>query len=96
MSKNHDLIQQAGIGFGNFADRTENFPKAAEKTPAPASSRILVDASPEAREESLKLIQRLFLTPGQTVPKAVMFAAIDSGAAAACCVPSLRECSLRM
>ncbi len=79
MSKNHDLIQQAGIGFGNFADRTENFPKAAEKTPAPASSRILVDASPEAREESLKLIQRLFLTPGQTVPKAVMFAAIDSG-----------------
>jgi Mrp family chromosome partitioning ATPase len=30
-------------------------------------------------EESLKLVQRLFLTPGQTPPRAVVFAAIDPG-----------------
>lgn len=36
-------------------------------------------AAPAACEESLKLVQRLFLTPGQTTPKSVLFAGVDAG-----------------
>jgi len=79
MSKDYNLIQHAGIGFGNSADLTEDLSKAAGKAQAPVSSKMLADVSPAVREESLRLIQRLFLTSGQTVPKSVMFAAIDSG-----------------
>jgi Mrp family chromosome partitioning ATPase len=39
----------------------------------------LTEASSAGREESLKLVQRLFLTREEAPPKAVMFAAIDSG-----------------
>jgi Mrp family chromosome partitioning ATPase len=33
---------------------------------------------PTVREETLKLVQRVFLTPGSVAPKAVLLAAIDS------------------
>jgi Mrp family chromosome partitioning ATPase len=79
MSKNHDLMQHAGIGLGSSADFTDRLTEAADKTQTPANSEILAEAPPAIREESLKLIQRLFLASGQAVPKSVMFAAIDSG-----------------
>ncbi|HXW57732.1 MAG TPA: CpsD/CapB family tyrosine-protein kinase [Candidatus Cybelea sp.] len=49
------------------------------KAKTTAESTALVD--PAAREESLKLVQRLFLTPAQAPSKAVMFAPIDAGSA---------------
>ncbi len=79
MSKNYDFIQHAGTGLSSSTDLTERLTGAADKAQTPASSEILAEVPPEIREESLKLIQRLFLTSGQPVPRSVMFAAIDSG-----------------
>lgn len=79
MSKNYDLMLQAGIGLGTFAPLTER-PDAAEYVKqTPGNPQALTEAPAAIREESLKLVQRLFLTPEQDPPKVVMFAAIDSG-----------------
>jgi polysaccharide biosynthesis transport protein len=78
MSKNYEFTQQTGIGLGQSGSR-------AASAAAPARSKtstiaeILSEAPMEMREESLKLVQRLFLSAQQAPPKAVMFAAIDSG-----------------
>jgi protein-tyrosine kinase len=79
MSENYELIQQAGIRLGDSASQTNNAAEAAAKNKTSTIAEILIEAPPATREESLKLVQRLFLTPEQTAPKAVVFAAIDSG-----------------
>jgi Mrp family chromosome partitioning ATPase len=79
MSKNHEFIQQARIRFGHSASRTASAVGAAAESKPSTIAEILSEAPPESREESLKLVQRLFLTSEQAPPKAVMFAAIDSG-----------------
>jgi len=79
MSKDYEFTQQAGIGLGNLIARTESAVGAAAKSKTSTITEILAEAPPDTREESLKLVQRLFLTPEQTPPKAVVFAAIDSG-----------------
>jgi capsular exopolysaccharide synthesis family protein len=79
MSKDYEFTQQVGIGLGNLNSRTESAVGTAAKTKTSTIAEILAEAPPATREESLKLVQRLFLTPEQTPPKAVVFAAIDSG-----------------
>jgi succinoglycan biosynthesis transport protein ExoP len=76
MSKNFELLQRAEIGIGDsLTDVIGTEEKKETQTTAEATTVV----EPAAREESLKLVQRLFLTQGQTSPKAVMFGAIDSG-----------------
>jgi capsular exopolysaccharide synthesis family protein len=79
MSKNHEFIQQARIRFGHSVSRTASAVGAAADSKSSTITEILSEAPLEIREESLKLVQRLFLTSEQAPPKAVMFAAIDSG-----------------
>lgn len=79
MSKNFEFTQPVGIGLGGAASLRERAVGTAADNKAPIIAEILAEAPSATREESLKLVQRLFLTPEQTPPKAVVFAAIDSG-----------------
>ena len=79
MSENYELIQEAGIRLGGRASRAGEAIGAATKNKTSTIAEILAEAPPATREESLKLVQRLFLTSEQRPPKAVVFAAIDSG-----------------
>jgi len=79
MSKNYELLQQAEIGLGTVtafpAGRDASAP---ESLPRETTEAALSGVEPSVREESMKLVHRLFLTPGLAAPKAVVFAAIDS------------------
>src|ERR1700731_2159949 len=79
MSENYEVIQQAGIRLGDSTSRTKRAAEDAARNKASTIAEILIEAPPATREESLKLVQRLFLTSDQPAPKAVVFAAIDSG-----------------
>jgi capsular exopolysaccharide synthesis family protein len=79
MSKNFELMRQAGIGFTDVPPLTSAASEAAAKNTSLTGTEAMIALEPAIREESLKLIQRLFLTPGQPSPKAVMFASVDSG-----------------
>jgi polysaccharide biosynthesis transport protein len=76
MSKNYEFIQQAGIRLGRFPSPREVAVGANTKDKTSTIAEILSHAP---MEESLKLVQRLFLTSEQAPPKAVMFAAVESG-----------------
>jgi Mrp family chromosome partitioning ATPase len=80
MSKNFELMQQAGREF--------EVPSLVPR-PSPASSKVhknahrygnRFDFGQVAREETLRLVQRIFLSPGQQAPRAVLFAGINEGA----------------
>jgi protein-tyrosine kinase len=79
MSKNYELLQQAEFGLGGTPAATRVGIEAAPKTQESTVNGAMAAAESVAGEESLKLVQRLFLNTGQPSPKAVMFAAIDSG-----------------
>ena len=79
MSKNFEFTQHVGIGLGGAASVRETVVEVTAKPKTSTIAEILTDAPAATREESLRLVQRLFLTPEQTSPKAVVFAAIDSG-----------------
>lgn len=79
MSKNYKFMNQAGIGLDGSAPLREGAVRAAANNKTSTIAGNLAEAPPAMREESLKLVQRLFLTSEQTPPKAVVFAAIDSG-----------------
>jgi len=72
-----ELLQRAEIGIGDLGTKVVPGPEDESKAKTTAESTTVVE--PAAREESLKLVQRLFLAPRQAPPKAVMFAPIDSG-----------------
>jgi protein-tyrosine kinase len=78
MSKDYELIQHAGIRLGGSASVRENAAGTEAKNKT-SISEILAEAPPAIREESLKLVHRLFLTSEEKPAKAVVFAAIDSG-----------------
>jgi Mrp family chromosome partitioning ATPase len=78
MSKDYELMRQAEIGFGTALGATSAEVVSATKRKSEASAEVLTQLEPSIREELLKLVQRLFLTPDQTPPKAVMFAGIDA------------------
>jgi Mrp family chromosome partitioning ATPase len=77
MSRNFELLQ-SDICLGNPPTR------ASEEISLEPKNHVLTTAEKSTaeeyvvREESMKLVQRLFLSPGQAAPKAVVFAAIDS------------------
>lgn len=78
MSKNFDLMQRAEICLGSVPSvGTETIADEA-RIPAMTTAGGLTAAESAVREESLKLVQRLFRPAGQVAPKTVMFAAIDS------------------
>jgi len=78
MSKNFELLQQVELNGGSA-------PAAQSGTPLPFQSgngnghapRLNLDRV--TQEESLRLVQSIFLSAGPTPPRVVMFAAIDSG-----------------
>jgi Mrp family chromosome partitioning ATPase len=78
MSKNYELMQQAEVGFGVALEATSAEVGAATKSKSAETTEGITQVQPSVREELLKLVHRLFLTPGQAPPKAVMFAAIDA------------------
>jgi hypothetical protein len=77
MSKNYELLQQAGFALGTARTSTTEERSAAAEDVTSASSEVLDSLIPIVREETLKLVQRLFLTPEEIAPKAVLFAPID-------------------
>jgi polysaccharide biosynthesis transport protein len=82
MSKNFELMQQARIGIGGSAATLAGAIDAGTgQTDLKAEAAVngVPLTNTDNQEESLKLVQRLFLTPDQTPPKVVVFAAIDSG-----------------
>lgn len=79
MSKNYELLQQAGFGLGTARISTKEEKSVAAEYVTPTSSRVNSLES-AVREETLKLVQRLFLTPEDVAPKAVLFAPVDAGA----------------
>jgi protein-tyrosine kinase len=79
MSKDYEFTQHVGIGLSKLTARTESAVGASAKNKTLTIAEILAEAPPATREESLKLVQRLFLGPEQTPAKTVVFAAIDSG-----------------
>jgi Mrp family chromosome partitioning ATPase len=78
MSKNYELLQQAGFGLGAASPVTIGEGAAAAEGVAPASSQVLSSLEPTIREEALKLVQCVFLSPDKAVPKIVLFAGIDA------------------
>jgi succinoglycan biosynthesis transport protein ExoP len=79
MSKNYELLQQAEFALGAARPfTTAQHAAAAPEEVAPARAEVLASLEPVVREEALKLVQRLFLTPDKAAPKAVLFASIDS------------------
>lgn len=78
MSKNFELLQQAGFVIG-AASVPETETRSVEDHAAPGSSDVLTSLDPAVREETLKLVQRLFLVPREVTAKAVLFAPVDSG-----------------
>jgi Mrp family chromosome partitioning ATPase len=78
MSKDYELMRAADIGFGAALGARSAEIGSATKTRSAATTEGIAQLEPSIREELLKLVQRLFLTPGQAPPKAVMFVPIDA------------------
>jgi len=78
MSKNYELLQQAEFGLA-----VTPIVATGERTTSPAvatsTAEDLSGLDPAVREEAQKLVQRLFIVPGKTAPKAVLFAGVDAG-----------------
>src|SRR5947208_10779380 len=72
MSKNFEVLQQAHKDTELF--RTAATPPAPSKIERPA---LRVEAL--AREEEIKLVQTVFLLPGQEAPRSVVFCGIEEG-----------------
>jgi Mrp family chromosome partitioning ATPase len=78
MSKNFELMQQVGRQFEAppISRPSREFPKTLVKS---QRNGARLDLGEVAREETLKLVQRIFVSPGQKAPRAVLFAGIDQG-----------------
>ena len=87
MSKNFELMQQAGLDQSLRPVRPVRAPEVPFSPLRPAGNRhrnghkkrIHLDINQFAREESLRLVQRIFLLQTQAPPRAVVFAGIDHG-----------------
>jgi polysaccharide biosynthesis transport protein len=74
MSKNFELMQQVRI-----AVRPERSPLLVDRGDSSYAPNISFASDQVTREESLKLVQRLFLGQDAKCPRVVVFAAVDSG-----------------
>jgi capsular exopolysaccharide synthesis family protein len=87
MSKNFELMQQAGLEQSLRPVRPVRAPEVPFSPLRPAGNghrnghkkRMHLDINQFAREESLRLVQRIFLLQTQAPPRAVVFAGIDHG-----------------
>lgn len=87
MSKNFELMQQAGLDQSLRPVRPVRAPEVPFSPLRPAGNRhrnghkkrMHLDVNQFAREESLRLVQRIFLLQTQAPPRAVVFAGIDHG-----------------
>jgi protein-tyrosine kinase len=77
MRRNFELLRAEMLLGGGPTPATEERAATAKQEERNVARELTI-AESAAREESLRLVQRLFLTPGQAAPKAVMFAAVDS------------------
>jgi polysaccharide biosynthesis transport protein len=90
MSRNFELMQQARMGICGSTARSGDTVQAEPKSNEQTVAEVPLTVAPAVREESLKLVQRLFLTPGQKPARAVVFAAVDSksGCSRLCAITS--------
>jgi capsular exopolysaccharide synthesis family protein len=81
MSKNFELIQQAdmNLGTGNGSATTGAATARAKYTPSSNGGAVELNIDKLTREESQKLVQRVFLAQGAENPRVVVFAGIDHG-----------------
>ena len=77
MSKNYELLQQSGFGFGSSPASVAGERSVAPEYVASARPEVVTSLDARVREETFKLVQRLFLIPQEVPPKAVLFAPID-------------------
>jgi len=78
MSKNYELLQQVVFGLGPVRKSAKAEKSAEAERVASAGSELLASLDPLVREETLKLVQRLFLTSEEVAPKAVLFAPVEA------------------
>lgn len=78
MSRNYELLQGMDFLTGRARTRTAEETTVVAERIAPAPSSTLSSVEPVAREEVMKIVQRLFLIPQQNAPRAVLFAAVDA------------------
>lgn len=79
MSRNFELMQQMGVSSdteNRQAPVDFNLTSAAD---AKVDRRALVEPEQLAQEETLRLVQRIFLNPEGLAAKVVMFAGVDAG-----------------
>lgn len=85
MSKNFELMQQAGLDQSLRPVRVPDVPSSPRRHPGNRrhtnghTKGAPLDIEQFAREESLRLVQRMFLLQTQAPPRAVVFAGIDHG-----------------
>jgi receptor protein-tyrosine kinase len=78
MSRNFELLQQAEISLGSAPTLVTDGIAVEGKNQELTRDIGMTAEQQVIREELLKLVQRLFLTPGQAAPRVIMFAAINS------------------
>lgn len=83
MSRNFELMQQAAATttnstIGGFAELISDKPRVRTKKGKALAVRQKIGVDHVAREEALRLVQKVFRTPGQEC-RTVVFAAISSG-----------------
>ena len=78
MGKDFEFTRQPDIPFGAALETAREEIGVATKGKSVATKQTKTQVEPSVREELMKLVQRLFLTPGQAPPKAVMLAGIDA------------------
>ena len=76
MSKNFELIQQAEINLGSTAIPAKRTFAGASTN---GSAAVELNIDKVTREESQKLVQRVFLAQGGENPRVVVFAGVDHG-----------------
>src|SRR5205814_8028620 len=82
MSKNFELMQEAGIKLESPAPEESKRERTATSLRGTSGERIEThfDLNDKfTREETLKLVQSVFLMGGDEAPRAVVFAGIDPG-----------------
>jgi Mrp family chromosome partitioning ATPase len=80
MSKNFELMQRMGVEEKPFAEpRIETRVHVEESVAATYKPRPILGLNQMSREQTLKLIQRVFLLQSELAPRLVVFAGIEQG-----------------
>jgi capsular exopolysaccharide synthesis family protein len=79
MSKNFELMQEAGISLGSSIPEVKSAASVLDHTQKARSREKKFNLDSVAREESLKLVQRVFLSGKAGAPRVVVFCGVDPG-----------------